>query len=85
VHKKKYKEALNRVSGDTSHSPDYWQGFRRGLQRGFCGVSVVGDAENDAWLSAAHANDKPQLADRARGYLDGLAAAAAPLSDPSHA
>ena len=57
------REALSKEPGER---PEYWRAFRRGVQRGFEGLSEVSEVEHNIFLHHDHR-------DIAEGYRDGVA------------
>jgi hypothetical protein len=71
-----FRSAMTRARIEAAHGqrPDYWQGYTRGLRRGYHGEAFGTQAEHDLWLTLASSQDALQ-AQRGEGYRDGYAAA----------
>jgi hypothetical protein len=67
------REGVSLAATGTFESMDYWLGYRRGVRRAHRGSRFGTEAEHQLWLTFAGAAD-PGLAERGRGYRDGLAA-----------
>ena len=52
---------------------DYWRGYRRGQRRAHFGERFGTEEEHQRWLKLAESFDE-SLAERGRGYRDGLLA-----------
>ena len=52
-------------------SPDYWEGFKRGLRRAYHGEQFRTEVEHEFWLSLV-GWDNIQDHQRGCGYLDGF-------------
>lgn len=58
----------------TPEQSAYWQGYQRGLRRGYHGAAFGTEAEHQTMLALA---GDPQRDARGRGYRDGLTAGGA--------
>jgi hypothetical protein len=54
--------------------PAYWQGYQRGLRRGFQGELFGTDDEHNHWMRLADEGSDEASRERGRGYRDGLGA-----------
>jgi hypothetical protein len=55
---------------------EYWHGYRRGLRRAQFGERFGTEHEHDQWMAMSRSAE-PVVAERGRGYRDGLAFGAA--------
>ena len=59
------------VMSEIDDSPDYWEGYKRGLKRAYHGEHFGTEAEHKLWLSLVDSVNS-QDHERGRGYLNGL-------------
>jgi len=48
---------------------DYWNGYKKGLQRKYQGESVITTKEHIEWISLF---DNPLTREKGKGYIDGF-------------
>lgn len=63
----KLKKAEDLLS--IADQPDYWYGYKKGLQRQYHGESVIPTDDHIRWISYF---DDPFTMEKGKGYIDGF-------------